>query len=95
MPLQSTITLRHLRRTIGRNIHELRRRRRWSLNHLAKKIKITPNRLDHLEMGRHNMQLLDIIQIAEALEVDCLTLMQPSTETTSGTGGAAPKIAKS
>ncbi|MGE4351343.1 MAG: helix-turn-helix domain-containing protein [Bdellovibrionales bacterium] len=62
--------LRHLRRAIGRNMHEFRLKKRMTLERLSQTTGVPCNRLDQYEMGKNEVCLTHLVQIACALDVD-------------------------
>lgn len=56
--------LRHLRFTIGQNIHRLRARRKLPLRKLSKLSGIPEFLLDHYELGKNEIRLDELLKIA-------------------------------
>ncbi len=61
--------LRTLRRKIGNNIREVRIKRNYTLQHLAKICKLNPLHIDDFEMGKRSITLDIVALIARGLEV--------------------------
>jgi DNA-binding XRE family transcriptional regulator len=57
-----------VRRTLGRNLSALRRRRKWSQEKLARKLGVTRGRLSKWETGEHSPPLEMLPALATALE---------------------------
>ncbi|PZP85292.1 MAG: hypothetical protein DI582_06270 [Azospirillum brasilense] len=74
--IYSTHLLRHLRLTIGRNIHQRRREQKLTLRKLAKLTGISESWLDHYELGKNEIALDEMLKIACALCVPVVELMQ-------------------
>lgn len=74
--IYSTHLLRHLRMTIGRNIHQRRSERKLTLRKLAKLTDISEGLLDHYELGKNEIALDEMLKIACALRVPVAELMQ-------------------
>lgn len=55
---------------VGRNIHNMRIRRKMPMHKFAAKTTIHPQKLDLYETGRGNIGLLQIVQIAQVLKVE-------------------------
>ena len=72
----STHLLRHLRQTIGQNIHHLRVQKKLTLTKLARATGISEHLLDHYELGKNDINLMVLLKIACALEVEVSELMQ-------------------
>lgn len=60
----STHLLRHLRFTIGQNIHNLRVRKKLSLRKLSRLTNIAEPLLDHYEIGKNEISLDELLKIA-------------------------------
>ena len=73
----STHLLRHLRLTIGRNIHQRRCERRLTLRKLSRLTGINEDLLDQYELGKDEIRLDSLLKIACALRVPMTELMQP------------------
>jgi transcriptional regulator with XRE-family HTH domain len=67
--LYSAHLLRHLRLTIGHNIHQLRATRKLPLAKLSRLSNIPPESLDHYELGKSEIRLDEMLRIACALDV--------------------------
>lgn len=74
--IYSTHLLRHLRLSIGRNIHEHRCERKLTLRKLAKLTGISEGLLDHYELGKNEIALDEMLKIACALRVSVAELIQ-------------------
>jgi transcriptional regulator with XRE-family HTH domain len=61
--------LRHLRFTIGNNIHSLRVKRKMPLSKLAQLTGMPERLLDQYEMGKNEIHLNALFKISCALEV--------------------------
>lgn len=71
----STHLLRHLRLTIGQNIHSHRSRQKLPLHKLAKITGVSELLLDHYELGKNEIALDEMLKIACALGVPVTELM--------------------
>lgn len=67
--------LRHVRRTVGQNIHSRRCNRKLTLGKLAKLCCIPEARLDRYEIGGDEINLRELLKIACALDVDLRKLI--------------------
>ncbi|MDE3061189.1 MAG: helix-turn-helix domain-containing protein [Pseudomonadota bacterium] len=65
----STHLLRHLRFTIGQNIHRQRAGRRMPLRKLSRLSGVSERLLDHYELGKNEICLDELLKIACALEI--------------------------
>lgn len=74
--IYSTHLLRHLRLTIGHNIHQRRSERKLTLCKLAKLTGISEGLLDHYELGKNEIALDEMLKIACALRMPVTELMQ-------------------
>lgn len=72
----STRLLRHLRLTIGRNIHQRRCERRLTLRKLSRLTGIPERLLDHYELGKNEIALNEMLKVACALRVSMTELMR-------------------
>jgi len=72
----STHLLRHLRQTIGQNIHRLRVQQKLTLSKLARTTGISERLLDHYELGKNEINLMALLRIACALKVEVSALLQ-------------------
>lgn len=68
--------LRHLRFTIGQNIHRRRSKQKLPLKKLAKLTGVSELLLDHYELGKNEIGLDELLKIACALGIDVQELMQ-------------------
>lgn len=66
----NTHLLRHLRFIIGRNIHKERVKQKLTLRKLAKITEIPESLLDHYELGKNDISLLELLKITCALQTD-------------------------
>lgn len=57
-----------VRRTLGRNLSALRRRRKWSQEKLASRLGVTRGRLSKWETGEHSPPMEMLAALAAALE---------------------------
>lgn len=74
--IYSTHLLRHLRLTIGQNIHRHRSRQKLPLKKLARLTGISEPLLDQYELGKNEIQLDEMLKIACALRVPVTELIQ-------------------
>jgi hypothetical protein len=72
----STHLLRHLRFTIGQNIHHYRSKQKLTLRKLAKLTGLSELLLDHYELGKNEIALDEMLKIACALGVPVTELME-------------------
>lgn len=72
----STHLLRHLRHTIGQNIHRLRVQQKLTLTKLTRVTGISERLLDYYELGKNEINLMTLLKIACALEVEVSELMK-------------------
>ena len=72
----STHLLRHLRFTIGQNIHRHRRQQKLPLRKLARLTCINESRLDQFELGKNEIRLDELLKIACALEIEVSSLLK-------------------
>ena len=71
----STHLLRHLRFTIGQNIHRRRTQQKLPLRKLARLTGVSELLLDHYELGKNEIGLDELLKIACALEVELKELL--------------------
>lgn len=71
----STHLLRHLRFTIGQNIHRRRAQQKLPLRKLARLTGVSEALLDHYELGKNEISLDELLKIACALEVEMRELV--------------------
>lgn len=62
-------------REIGRNIRRCRREKGIKQKELAEQVNISDQHMSHIENGSTQLSLPTLIAIANALEVDCNTLL--------------------
>jgi transcriptional regulator with XRE-family HTH domain len=60
--------INRLRQTIGGNLRNLRMKRKLSLRKLAKLSEMPEFLLDHYEVGKGNMSLVELLKIASAMK---------------------------
>jgi DNA-binding Xre family transcriptional regulator len=72
---EETERFRALRKTIGENILQQRRKRKLSLYRLSKDVGITPHNLDLFELGKKHMNIEKLVKIASVLGVDPKNLL--------------------
>lgn len=60
---------------IGRNIRHYRMVKGWKQKQLAEKISMTEQHISHIENAHTQLSLPTLVAIANALEVDCNTLL--------------------
>lgn len=75
MSNEITQKIRALRRRIGENIHDARRRRRMPLEKLARLSGMGADVIDRLEIGKGEIDLMHIVRLSAALEVDVGALL--------------------
>lgn len=75
MTIYTTHLLRHLRATIGRNIHSARASRKITLKKMSKRTGIPEHSLDHYELGKGEIPLDQLIKIACVLDLKAWDLM--------------------
>jgi len=64
------------RRRFGRRLADLRRRRNWTQTALAERSGINRTYISGLENGERNIGLLNLVRLAEALEVSPVELLR-------------------
>ncbi len=72
---ETTQSLRALRRRIGTNIHAQRVKQEMKLHKLSALCKMSPAQIDMLELGKGNIDLVQIVRIAAALNVEADALL--------------------
>lgn len=60
---------------IGRNIRHYRMAKGWKQKQLAEKISMTEQHVSHIENAHTQLSLPTLVSIANALEIDCNTLL--------------------
>lgn len=60
---------------IGRNIRHYRMAKGWKQKQLAEKISMTEQHISHIENAHTQLSLPTLVAIANALEIDCNTLL--------------------
>jgi len=68
--------LRHLRRTIGENIHSARIRHKMPLKKLARISGVTEEKLDLYELGKCEITLDELLRIGFAIGASPLALLE-------------------
>jgi transcriptional regulator with XRE-family HTH domain len=71
----STHLLRHLRFTIGQNIHRLRAKQELPLGKLSQLTDISRDLLEYYEIGKGDIQLRELLKIACFFGVEVQELM--------------------
>lgn len=66
---------------IGRRIAQLRKRRRWSRRHLARRLGVSPKTIGNWELGRNQPAVPLLVALAETLEVSVDQLTRSEEET--------------
>ncbi|MDR0996197.1 MAG: helix-turn-helix domain-containing protein [Zoogloeaceae bacterium] len=61
----------------GQRLAELRRRKQWSQEHLALESGLARSYLSGVERGLRNIALLNIVKLAQTLEVPPSALLEP------------------
>lgn len=74
--LYSTHMLRHLRFTIGQNIHRLRAERQMGLRKLSAASGVTEGLIEKYEIGKDDIQLHELLKIACVLNVQVGALFE-------------------
>ena len=72
----STHLLRHLRFTIGQNIHRHRSQQKLPLSKLARLTGVPELLLDHYELGKSEIRLDELLKISCTLEVNIQELLE-------------------
>ena len=77
-PLQQVVTAsaRDLRERIGRNLLRLRRTRRMTLKQLSRRTGLGMPLLDHFELGKNDIELRQLLMIAQVLGTDWRALLE-------------------
>lgn len=70
--------LRHLRRTIGRNIHAARLRQKMPLKKLARVSGVPEEKLDLYELGKSEITLQELLRVSCAIGASPLALLESS-----------------
>lgn len=71
-----TQTARDLRQRIGRNLLRLRRERHITLKQLSRRTGLGPHLLDHYELGKSDIELRQLLMIAQVLDTDWRDLLE-------------------
>lgn len=76
--LQQAVTqsARDLRQGIGRNLLRIRRERRITLKQLSRRTGLGPHLLDHYELGKSDIELRQLLIIAQVLDADWRDLLE-------------------
>lgn len=72
----STHLLRHLRFTIGQNIHRRRAQQKLPLRKFARLTGVSEHLLDHYELGKNEIGLDELLKIACALKIEVQELIR-------------------
>ncbi len=75
MPAYSTHFFRHLRFTVGWNIHALRAKHRMPLHKLAAITGISETMLDAYELGKYEIGLRELLKISCALKAEASDML--------------------
>ncbi|WP_257667788.1 helix-turn-helix domain-containing protein [Parapedobacter tibetensis] len=67
-------------KTVANNIRRVREFRSYTQDYVASKIGISQNAYSKLELGFHKLSLDRLFQIAEVLDIECVTLLQHDDE---------------
>ncbi len=62
-------TLHELKKTIGKNIFENRRKQKIPLRRMSKWVGLRENKLDNYEIGLNELRLQDLVKISSVLNV--------------------------
>ena len=71
----TTHLLRHLRATIGHNIHHHRAKQKLTLTKLARLSQLPAHKLDHYELGKGEIKLDELLKVACILGVEVKALL--------------------
>lgn len=74
--LYSTHLLRHLRFTIGQNIHRLRAQRAMTISKLSAASGVAEDLIERYEIGKGDVQLHEVLKVACALSVTTDSLLR-------------------
>jgi len=84
-------------RAIGETVRQLRRSRRWSIEHLAERAQVSYQYLCEIENGKRNFSIVVLDRIARALELTLLAVvgaaLAPQAAAGTHAGGRLPKAA--
>ena len=72
----STHLLRHLRFTIGQNLHARRVKRKWTLKKLSRLTGIPAHKLDQYELGKGEIRLDEVLKLACAFGVEMSNILR-------------------
>jgi transcriptional regulator with XRE-family HTH domain len=72
-----------LKRSFGERIRYLREMRGWQLEDLAARVEKSPATISRIENGKQNLTMVDILMIAQALEITPSLLFSQDKEETS------------
>lgn len=73
-------TIRHYVRATGRNIHNLRQKKRFTLNKLSRLSGLPISLLDQCELGKNRMPVVDLMKIAAVLKIDARELLSSTKD---------------
>lgn len=73
-------------REVAANIRKIRQDKNYKQDYLAAKLDMSQNAYSKIELGRSNITLSRLIQIAEVLEVDMLSILKPVLENCNNVG---------
>jgi len=62
--------MRQIKAIIGRNIHILRLKRKFTLKKLSRLSGISADKIDYFEMGKNNIDILSIVKISNILKIE-------------------------
>ena len=68
---------REIRKNIGQNIHDIRKKKRMTLKKLSKLSHISVNLLDQYEIGKNQIGPNSMMNIANSLEVSMREFLNP------------------
>lgn len=71
----STHLLRHIRWTIGQNIHAARLKQQMPLKKLARLSGVPEGKLDQYELGKNEITLEEILKVACAVNISPMKLI--------------------
>jgi transcriptional regulator with XRE-family HTH domain len=69
-----------MRRLVGRNLYRLRTAKGWTQEHLAEVSGFSQQYLSELERGRRNPTIVTLYEIAQALGVSHMALIEAGSE---------------
>lgn len=65
-----------IRTRLGERVHQLRLKRDWTQEELAKRCRLHRNYIGHLERGEVNAGLINVCQLAEAFDMTVSQLLK-------------------